>query len=107
MKGQRDRRDQGTFELQSFWRVFDVVEVLDVLDFPRLLALKGRQITDGDKQRVAPDHGKLIKPPALRSILTYTVFAVSAHGCGARMPLFCGYKKRAPGGALFGRFRFA
>ena len=67
MKGQRDRRDQGTFELQSFGRVLDVVEVL------RLLALQmrpwqshreqGRQITDGGKQRVAPGHGKLITPP--------------------------------------------
>ena len=44
-------------------RVLDVVEVLGVLDFPALLALKGRQITDGGKQRVAPDHGKLITPP--------------------------------------------
>ena len=57
VKGQRDRRDHGTFELQSFGRVLDVVEVL------RLLALKGRQITDGGKQRVAPGHGKLITPP--------------------------------------------
>ena len=29
----------------------------------RPLALKGRQITDGGKQRVAPGHGKLITPP--------------------------------------------
>ena len=67
MKGQRDRRDHGTVELQSFGRVLDVVEVL------RLLALQmrpwqshreqGRQITDEGKQRVAPGHGKLITPP--------------------------------------------
>ena len=67
MKGQRDRRDHGTVELQSFGRVLDVVEVL------RLLALQmrpwqshreqGRQITDGGKQRVAPGHVKLITPP--------------------------------------------
>ena len=36
-------------------RVLDVVEVLGVLDFPALLALKGRQITGGGKQRAAPD----------------------------------------------------
>ena len=30
---------------------------------PRLLALKGRQITDGGKQRAAPGYGKLITPP--------------------------------------------
>ena len=38
-------------------RVLDVVEVLGVLDFPALLALKGRQNTDGGKQRAAPGHG--------------------------------------------------
>ena len=47
-------------------RVLDVVEVLGVLDFPALLALKGRQNTDGGKQRVAPGHGKLITPPPSR-----------------------------------------
>ena len=36
-------------------RVLEVVEVLVVLDFLALLALKGRQITGGGKQRVAPD----------------------------------------------------
>ena len=30
------------------------------------IALKGRQITDGGKQRAAPGHGKLITPPPLR-----------------------------------------
>ena len=29
-------------------------------------ALKGRQITDGGKQRAAPGHGKLITPPPSR-----------------------------------------
>ena len=33
------------------------------LNSPRLLALKGRQITDGGKQRAAPGCGKLITPP--------------------------------------------
>ena len=47
-------------------RVLDVVEVLGVLDFPARLALKGRQITDGGKQRAAPGHGKLITPPPSR-----------------------------------------
>ena len=47
-------------------RVLDVVEVFVVLDFPALLALKGRQITDGGKQRAAPGHGKLITPPPSR-----------------------------------------
>ena len=36
-------------------RVLDVVEVLGVLESLALLALKGRQITGGGKQRVAPD----------------------------------------------------
>ena len=47
-------------------RVLDIVEVLIVLDFPALLALKGRQITGGGKQRAAPGHGKLITPPPSR-----------------------------------------
>ena len=36
-------------------RVLDVLVVVVVLDFLALLALKGRQITGGGKQRVAPD----------------------------------------------------
>ena len=47
----------------AFWRVLDVVEVLGVLDFPALRALKGRQSTGGGKQRAAPGRGKLITPP--------------------------------------------
>ena len=50
----------------AFWRVLDVVEVLGVLDFPALRALKGRQSTGGGKQRAAPGRGKLITPPPLR-----------------------------------------
>ena len=46
----------------AFWRVLDVVEVLGVLDFPALRALKGRQSTGGGKQRAAPGLGKLITP---------------------------------------------
>ena len=46
-------------------RVVDVVEVLGVLDFPALLALKGRQNTDGGKQRAAPGHGFHNKSPLL------------------------------------------
>ena len=50
----------------AFWRVLDVVEVLGVLDFPALRALKGRQSTGGGKQRAAPGRGKLITPPPSR-----------------------------------------
>ena len=47
-------------------RVLDVVEVLGVLDFPALLALKGRQNTDGGKQRAAPDLRQVNNTPSLR-----------------------------------------
>ena len=63
VKGQRDRRDQETFELQSFFgaSLMSLRSLLSLIS-SRRLALKGRQITDGGKQRVAPGHGKLITP---------------------------------------------
>ena len=45
MKGQSDRRDQGTFELQSFERVLDVVEVLVVLEFLRPYSVAANHLT--------------------------------------------------------------
>ena len=39
---------------------------LSLVNAPVAIALKGRQITDGGKQRVAPGHGKLITPPPSR-----------------------------------------
>ena len=42
------------------------MRVLGVLDFPALLALKGRQITDGGKQRAAPDLRQVNNTPSLR-----------------------------------------
>ena len=55
MEGQRDRRDQGSFELQSFWRVLDVVEVLDVLDFPApfLVAVQAQSRHRGARSAMA------------------------------------------------------
>ena len=51
------------FIIHHSYLVRRVLEVVEALDFPAPLALKGRQITDGGKQRVAPGHGKLITPP--------------------------------------------
>ena len=58
----------------------------------RLLALKGRQITDGGKQRVAPSHGKLITPPSLRQR--------SKGGVGGGCGTWPGVKLRSPPSVL-------
>ena len=78
------RRDKGTeetkgFELQPFGRVLDVVEVPGVLDFPALLALKGRQNTDGGERSVTPGHGSHNKSPLLgegRGAIRHSSFVI-------------------------------
>ena len=69
-KGQKGPRDEGAsfiiYKSQLAMRVLDVVEVLGVLDFPALLALKGRQNTDGGERSVTP--GQLPHPPPSPSL---------------------------------------
>ena len=52
------------------------MRVFGVFDFPALLALKGRQITDGGKQRAAPGHGAHNKSPLLGEGQGWGQFAI-------------------------------